>query len=497
MAIIPIAQKFHTVSSSVDTTDRGSAGFQADREIYTMQDVIDTVAFDAGSVEKTGTPVAGFNTRWTGTQTVSGEFVPDSSGGGGFPVEMHKGYRAELQWPTGVNFQFKGGVWSTSYPMGNMDAWLAKSPSDIQDFYAFEIAGPGPSPAVQDWTTLCNRFSENIVMGSRWLQQSLSNTGTFARENVIIGTGSTASSLNGYNNQENVWLGHNLFGNNLEVNTSSTVIIGANAFEDGLEESIQYGVYIGRQIGGETLADETSRYNVHIGYRASGNKVKGGNNVCIGTNSGQDINAVSEYNVMVGNAAGLEFTSGDYNTFLGYQSGPANNAASGGDNNTCIGNGAQISGTAVSNEIVLGNASVTVLRCQQNSISALSDERDKKDIEDSDYGLDLVNSLKPRKFVWDPREIDYVDVKIEETEDEEGNRVINETREKTKIKPATDGMKDIGFIAQELQAVDDDFLRLVYDANPDKLEASYGRLVPVLVKAVQELSAKVTALENA
>ena len=38
---------------------------------YTMQDIIDTVAFDAGSVEKTGTPVFGFNTRWTGTQTVS------------------------------------------------------------------------------------------------------------------------------------------------------------------------------------------------------------------------------------------------------------------------------------------------------------------------------------------------------------------------------------------------------------------------------------------
>ena len=75
--------------------------------------------------------------------------------------------------------------------------------------------------------------------------------------------------------------------------------------------------------------------------------------------------------------------------------------------------------------------------------------------------------------------------------------VVTENRERTKIKPATDGMKDIGFIAQELQAVDDDFLRLVYDANPDKLEASYGRLVPVLVKAVQELSAKVTALENA
>jgi hypothetical protein len=32
-------------------------------------------------------------------------------------------------------------------------------------------------------------------------------------------------------------------------------------------------------------------------------------------------------------------------------------------------------------------------------------------------------------------------------------------------------------------------------SNPDKLEAAYGRFLPVLVKAVQELSAKVTALE--
>jgi len=40
-------------------------------------------------------------------------------------------------------------------------------------------------------------------------------------------------------------------------------------------------------------------------------------------------------------------------------------------------------------------------------------------------------------------------------------------------------------------------LSLVYDENPEKLELSYGKLVPVLVKAIQDLSAKVTALENA
>ena len=31
--------------------------------------------------------------------------------------------------------------------------------------------------------------------------------------------------------------------------------------------------------------------------------------------------------------------------------------------------------------------------------------------------------------------------------------------------------------------------------NPEKLEAKQGNLIPVLVKAIQELSTKVTALE--
>ena len=52
-------------------------------------------------------------------------------------------------------------------------------------------------------------------------------------------------------------------------------------------------------------------------------------------------------------------------------------------------------------------------------------------------------------------------------------------------------------IEQSVTEVGDRRDTAVYDANPDKLEASYGRLIPVLVKAVQELSAKVTALENA
>jgi hypothetical protein len=37
---------------------------------------------------------------------------------------------------------------------------------------------------------------------------------------------------------------------------------------------------------------------------------------------------------------------------------------------------------------------------------------------------------------------------------------------------------------------------LVSDVNPDKLEASPGTLIPILVKAVQELSKQVTCLQS-
>jgi hypothetical protein len=60
---------------------------------------------------------------------------------------------------------------------------------------------------------------------------------------------------------------------------------------------------------------------------------------------------------------------------------------------------------------------------------------------------------------------------------------------------------EAGFIAQELdQAQQDhdaeDYLQLVLKDNPEKLEASYGKLVPALVKAVQELSAEVARLKG-
>ena len=62
-------------------------------------------------------------------------------------------------------------------------------------------------------------------------------------------------------------------------------------------------------------------------------------------------------------------------------------------------------------------------------------------------------------------------------------------------------IKDFGFIAQDLKKSQEDVnladtLKLVYDENPEKLEASYGKLIPILVKAIQDMSSKMESLEK-
>jgi len=55
MSTIPSGQKFHTVASNINTVERGSALSNAGREIYTMQDIIDTVG--GGGIQPSQTPL--------------------------------------------------------------------------------------------------------------------------------------------------------------------------------------------------------------------------------------------------------------------------------------------------------------------------------------------------------------------------------------------------------------------------------------------------------
>jgi hypothetical protein len=100
------------------------------------------------------------------------------------------------------------------------------------------------------------------------------------------------------------------------------------------------------------------------------------------------------------------------------------------------------------------------------AISALSDARLKENIVDLDVGLDKIMALKPRKFDW---------------KEGKGNNKKNVR----------------GFIAQELEQVFPDLIDEWRDPAPEGEEPYRSvrqDLMPVLVKAIQEQQALITAL---
>lgn len=182
----------------------------------------------------------------------------------------------------------------------------------------------------------------------------------------------------------------------------------------------------------------------------------------------------SSFASFFGASAGAGYSGGTQNVAVGGNAAGLIGVGAGGtmtgSNNICIGYQSQVSSATTSNQIVLGNSSITDLRCNVTTISAISDARDKKDVVDLPIGLEFIDSLRPVKFEWDRRD---------------GSMA---------------GIQEAGFIAQELDAAQgaadaEDYLRLVLKDNPEQLEAAPGKLIPVLVKAIQELKAEVDALK--
>ena len=273
----------------------------------------------------------------------------------------------------------------------------------------------------------------------------------------IIGLGYQAGQGH-TSNGDAIYIGYNAGG---QLNASNTVIIG-NGAVDSLVGAWNQHTVVGKDA---CAATSSGSGQVAFGYQALISQTSGNKNSAFGFECLESLTTSGD-NAAFGYEAGDKVT-GAQNTLFGSQAGSSGtNDLTSGDNNTLIGYNAEASAATVSNEITLGNSSIATLRCQVTSITALSDKRDKENIQPSTYGLDLINKLKPVTFDWN-------------------------TRDGAKV-----GVKDLGFIAQDLQEVDNENLKLVYDNNPEKLEASYGRLVPVLVKAIQELKAEIELLKS-
>lgn len=293
------------------------------------------------------------------------------------------------------------------------------------------------------------------------------NSGSY---NVVLGNnaGQTISSGN-----YNIAIGSDALGN---ANPSSGVGIGFRAGRYSANNVIA--------IGHEALAENTSgAEHVAIGYQALDAIITNNNNTAVGSFALSG--SIADDNTAFGNRAAINLTTGSGNTAIGSSAFSTsavtgnNNTVLGysvastltsGANNLILGYNATSSTATVSNEITLGNSSIATLRCQVTTITALSDARDKKDVQDIPLGVSFIQRLHPVSFVWNTRDGGKVDV------------------------------PEFGFIAQELQQAQADhgvtLPGLVYDINPERLEAAPGTLIPVLVKAVQELQAQIDDLKR-
>jgi hypothetical protein len=284
-------------------------------------------------------------------------------------------------------------------------------------------------------------------------------TSLTANANLMVGSGGSGISTGNRNTVLGLFSGNSIttgndnvaIGTGVLTNTlvgSDNIAIGRNSLG---QVTNPFGEVAIGHLALQAFTTATFGPNTAVGHRALWQNLTGGANTALGVE------------------AGAYITTGSDNTFLGSYSGVS---ATTGTNNICIGLSSTTTTPTTSNSITLGNSSNNVLRCAVTSITSLSDARDKEEVAELAVGLEFVKELNPVSFVWNDR-------------DESGKH----------------GVKDFGFIAQDLKSTQEKYemaetLGLVYEENPEKLEASYGKLIPILVQAIKELSAKVEALEN-
>ena len=317
------------------------------------------------------------------------------------------------------------------------------------------------------WNSLNSNTSGyyNTALG---LSSLYSNTTGY--ENTAVGLNSLAFNTTGYYNT--AMGSYSLFSN---TTGNYNAALGHN--------SLSYNTtgFQNTAIGSYSLFSNTTGYdNIAIGNAALNSNTDGYENTAVGvqslfSNTGSTAGNSHIWNTAVGFRA-LFSDNSSGNTALGHNAGSTN---VGGVNLTCIGWNAQPSSSFTIGEITLGNQYINYLRCAVTAITALSDARDKKNIKDLNLGIDFLMKIKPRLFNWDKRE-------WYENNISDGSKMKEEST--------------AGFIAQELDEVqitqNCEWLNLVLKDNPEKLEATPGNLLPIVVKAIQDLNLKCEELKE-
>jgi len=251
-------------------------------------------------------------------------------------------------------------------------------------------------------------------------------------------------------------------------------------------------------IGRETLANLTIGHdNIAIGQQAIQTATEGLYNVGVGYYALQAL-TTGDYNMAYGNEAGVVITEGVQNVLMG---GFAGREITTGDNNICLGYNTGRTGTpggeitTGDNTLRIGNQHIANSHVQVDWTVA-SDKRDKTDVKPAKMGLDFVNKLEPVTYHWDKR-TKYTSLDDLESGKTSLSNVVHDGTHK-------EDWTDIGFLAQDVEKLENEYGHKLEDksnltfkrSDDDAYGLTYAKFVPILTKAIQELSTKNDSLET-
>ena len=270
----------------------------------------------------------------------------------------------------------------------------------------------------------------------------------------------------------------------------NNTVLGGGAGSQ-LHASANNNTFIGSDVASASAQTATADGNTGVGRTAIYNLTTGYNNVALGDAAGSGITE-GNGNTCIGRGAGANITAASNNTIIGV----GTSAAANSDDCIVLGCGsAGITGTA--NVVVIGKGDnndfiytpfTTASTGGSQAWTHPSDERIKKDIVSSNLGLSFIDKLRTVTFKR-KHESEYP----EEIRREEYNEVDDRSE-------VAKNRKHYGLIAQEVKAVMEELSHPEFpgwtEMNGTQGIAESVFVYP-LIKAVQELSARLTALENA
>ena len=262
-------------------------------------------------------------------------------------------------------------------------------------------------------------------------------------------------------------------------------------------------VYIGAFTG---KAETTGTANTAIGDAAYITEADGDENTAIGSQALKLNQSASNENTMIGSKAG--FGNGSSATTFGGCTFVGRNTGNSGRSSTfatLVGRNVDQSGAAVNAEIVLGSnvvgggantvrvgtaAGNATIDCDGSDTSwaASSDSRLKTDVATCAVGLDFIKDLRPITFKWN-------------TKDAVANTLPQYDADKSEPVYGS-GQIQHGFLAQEVKTAIDAHSGLkngftMWSEDPNGTQqVAPAALIPMLVKAIQELEARIAVLEG-